>query len=281
VVRGTFSPARAWRPAVGARLARTLGHAKQAFLVLSAASNSQLRTANANATARSHRTNTKTVPPLRQRLHGRRRRLNPRDSASAREDSHVNSPCASHQRQNTWCRHVACEQSAGGRRQAVATAPAVSPLHPVQRGLTPRSSRAPTACHAGPAGGTRYIFASRARASRRRCRLNSNVRPHNRLSMRRHYQIDLPIAPYASAPALVPVFVTSPKKHRHHVERFGRYFLREMGAGGIMFEVSEEATSIDFKPYKAFLLHSQDRFVGAACLRYRKDQSEDKPWLFQ
>ena len=47
----------------------------------------------------------------------------------------------------------------------------------VQR-LTPRSSRAPTACHTGPAGGTRYIFAIRARAPRRWCRLNSNVRRH-------------------------------------------------------------------------------------------------------
>ena len=45
-----------------------------------------------------------------------------------------------------------------------------------QRCLTPRSSRAPRACHAGPAGGTRYIFATRARASHRWCRLNSNVR---------------------------------------------------------------------------------------------------------
>ena len=44
--------------------------------------------------------------------------------------------------------------------------------------LTPRSSRAPTACHAGPAGGTRYIFAIRARASHRWCRLNSNVSRH-------------------------------------------------------------------------------------------------------
>ena len=44
------------------------------------------------------------------------------------------------------------------------------------RCLTPRSSRAPTTCHAGPAGGTRYILASRARASHRRCQLNSNVR---------------------------------------------------------------------------------------------------------
>ena len=46
------------------------------------------------------------------------------------------------------------------------------------RCLTPCSSRAPPACPAGPAGGTRYIFASRARAPHRRCRLYSNVRPH-------------------------------------------------------------------------------------------------------
>ena len=31
VVRGAFSPARAWRPAVVARLARTLGHAGETF----------------------------------------------------------------------------------------------------------------------------------------------------------------------------------------------------------------------------------------------------------
>ena len=52
-----------------------------------------------------------------------------------------------------------------------------------KRCLTPRSSRAPTACHAGPAGGTRYIFAIRARASHRWCRLNSNVRLHEKLSL--------------------------------------------------------------------------------------------------
>ena len=48
----------------------------------------------------------------------------------------------------------------------------------VVQSLTPRSSRAPTACHAGPAGGTLYIVAIRARAPRRWCRLNSNVRLH-------------------------------------------------------------------------------------------------------
>ena len=47
------------------------------------------------------------------------------------------------------------------------------------RCLTPRSSRASTAGHAGPAGGKRYIVASRARASHRRCRFNSNVGQRN------------------------------------------------------------------------------------------------------
>jgi hypothetical protein len=51
-------------------------------------------------------------------------------------------------------------------------------LQPQQRCLTRRSSRAPTAGHAGPVGGTLYIFANRARASHRWCRLTSNVRQH-------------------------------------------------------------------------------------------------------
>ena len=64
-------------------------------------------------------------------------------------------------------------------------------INMAERCLTPRSSRAPTACHAGPAGGTRYIFAIRARASHRRCRLNSNVRPHTNRTrcVSRHTQV--------------------------------------------------------------------------------------------
>ena len=41
---------------------------------------------------------------------------------------------------------------------------------------TPRSSRAPTARDTLPVGGTRYIFANRARAPHRWCRLSSKVR---------------------------------------------------------------------------------------------------------
>ena len=45
------------------------------------------------------------------------------------------------------------------------------------QGLTPRSSRAPTAGHQARSGGTRYIFTSPGLASHRRCQLCSNVRP--------------------------------------------------------------------------------------------------------
>ncbi|CAD5373031.1 hypothetical protein RA210_U280006 [Rubrivivax sp. A210] len=45
------------------------------------------------------------------------------------------------------------------------------------RGLTPRSSGAPTAGHQGPACGTQCIFTARALASYRRRPLSSNVRP--------------------------------------------------------------------------------------------------------
>ena len=99
--------------------------------------------------------------------------------------------------------------------------------------------------------------------------------------MRRHYQIDLPIAGYKSSPRLVPVNVTSPMRLRSHLERFARYFLLEMNAGGMMFKASEAQTSPGFLQYKAFLFASQDRYVGGACFRFRDDQDVDTPWLFQ
>ena len=51
---------------------------------------------------------------------------------------------------------------------------------PCRRGLTTRSSGAPTAGHQARSGGTRYIFASPGLASCRRRPLSSNVRPLRR-----------------------------------------------------------------------------------------------------
>ena len=93
--------------------------------------------------------------------------------------------------------------------------------------------------------------------------------------MHRRYQIDLPIAPYTGTPLLVPVSVDSSRKLRVHVERFARYFLNEMQTGGIQFEAAESTHSLGFVEYKAFLFSFQDRFVGAACFRYRDDQDNE------
>ena len=51
---------------------------------------------------------------------------------------------------------------------------------PCKRGLTTRSSGAPTAGHQARSGGTRYIFASPGLASCRCRQLSSNVRPRRR-----------------------------------------------------------------------------------------------------
>ncbi len=56
-----------------------------------------------------------------------------------------------------------------------------SPTLRLPRGLTPRSSGPTAACHQGPVGGTLYIFAHRALASRRCGPLTSNVRPRPHL----------------------------------------------------------------------------------------------------
>ena len=99
--------------------------------------------------------------------------------------------------------------------------------------------------------------------------------------MQRYYRIDLPAAPNTHRPTLVSVTTRSSKQLRLHVERFARYFLREMNAGGLPFEASESELFSDFVPYKAFLFTSQGRYVGAACFRYREDQDPMVPWLFQ
>jgi hypothetical protein len=64
-----------------------------------------------------------------------------------------------------------------GFRSSVQVLPCFTITARHQRGLTRRSSRAPTAGHQARAGCTRYIVASPGLASHRRCRLSSNVRP--------------------------------------------------------------------------------------------------------
>ena len=66
-------------------------------------------------------------------------------------------------------------KASGAQRQAaVAREPEPQP----RRGLTRRSTGAPTAGHQAQAGGTRYIFTGPGLASCRRCPVTSNVRRH-------------------------------------------------------------------------------------------------------
>ena len=82
----------------------------------------------------------------------------------------------------------------------------------MQRSLTPRSSRAPTAGHQARSGGTRCIFASPGLASHRRCRLNSNVRLRKNRMLCRYRCLRPPLVQAKTrAPAeLKPVFRTCP-----------------------------------------------------------------------
>lgn len=95
-----------------------------------------------------------------------------------------------------------------------------------------------------------------------------------------HYLIDLPITRYSLETRHEIITVKSAKTLREHVERFSRYFLREMHFGSLQFEAAETLESLGFTEYKAYLFAAQDRYIGAACFRYRDDQNETFPWLF-
>jgi hypothetical protein len=99
------------------------------------------------------------------------------------------------------------------------------------------------------------------------------------ISVRSYYLINLPGAPFSSDVEMVEVVPSSSKTLRTSVERFARYFLREMHFGSIQFEAAETPDTLGFIPYKAFLFANQGRYIGAGCFRHREDQSHLRPWL--
>ena len=94
------------------------------------------------------------------------------------------------------------------------------------------------------------------------------------------YLIDVPAVNSSSSERLVPVYVKSLTALREHVERFARYFLREMNTGGIQFNAAETEKTWGYVPYKAFLFAREGHFVGAACFRYRDYEDKGNPWVF-
>lgn len=94
------------------------------------------------------------------------------------------------------------------------------------------------------------------------------------------YRIDLPTKKYSGKPAAIDVLPSSPMRMRTHVERFAKYFLREMHTGGLQFEAAEQSNSYGYRQYHGFLFSAEDRYVGAACFRHRPEQDTIKPWVF-
>ena len=95
-----------------------------------------------------------------------------------------------------------------------------------------------------------------------------------------YFRIDLPAAAFSASLRIERVEPTTRKALREHVERFARYFLREMHFNGLQFEAAESPQSVGYVPYRAFLFSLQGRYIGAGCFRLRDDQDPVVPWLF-
>lgn len=69
-----------------------------------------------------------------------------------------------------------------------------------------------------------------------------------------------------------PILVcrNSPENYRKSVERFARYFLREMNFDFIQYEAEENFLFPGYKPYHAYLFHNRTRFLGACCFRFNE-----------
>jgi hypothetical protein len=196
VVRGTFSPARAWRPAVVSRLARTLGLAWRTLWPASRIS-AYRRGLNSRETAEPQgeghlkwlRSNQTGSPSKRRR----RRRASNKNPDHMRTEHQLKAVIAA--------RRKGCQSVRGAAGQALprSSRPPQRRLksrrtnagsaereasvagqqeNQTRRGLTLRSTGAPTAGHQARAGGTRYSFTGPGLASCRWCPVSSNVRRH-------------------------------------------------------------------------------------------------------
>jgi hypothetical protein len=93
-----------------------------------------------------------------------------------------------------------------------------------------------------------------------------------------YYAMALPPVDGAPRPSPELVDPASPRSMRDHVERFARYFLRELGTGGIQFEASETRDDPDYVPYEAYLFNDGQRHFGACCFRLRNYKNAPASW---
>lgn len=105
-----------------------------------------------------------------------------------------------------------------------------------------------------------------------------------------YYTISLPVSSKIDTRSPLLVTPDSPKQFRQYVEKFARYFLREMRTDGIQFEASETVESVGYVPYEAYLFHDlahdlpdedsspKQRCFGACCFRWREYEKAPPEW---
>ena len=239
MVRGTFSPARAWRLAVGPASTRTLGLAATTVQYASrvSACRRELNSHNGEAAKASTRDIDANVETRRKRATssasssellapGRNLLLRRRGAIASHRPGQLRggigfqsvrgaaAPSIEASTRPVRCggsktilQSIRCGQ-AGARVSGYPSTGART----VQRGLTLRPRRGPTASHQARATGTVYIFRGPGLAACRWARLNSNVRPQQpQPRASRHFHVPLPDRRSAAAGALYLV-------HRAHTQ---------------------------------------------------------------
>lgn len=93
-----------------------------------------------------------------------------------------------------------------------------------------------------------------------------------------YYTVTLPLVDGAARTSLELVEPTSPRQLRDQVERFARYFLREMHTGGIQFEAAENPETLGYRRYAAYLFYDGNRYFGASCFRWREWEDAAASW---
>jgi hypothetical protein len=93
------------------------------------------------------------------------------------------------------------------------------------------------------------------------------------------YTIRLPVYRAKEASPIL-VLPSSHLQFRKNVERFARYFLREMNYSGIQFEAAETPSTLGYVKYEAYLFHAKEHFIGAGCFRWREWENAAASWSF-
>ncbi len=105
-----------------------------------------------------------------------------------------------------------------------------------------------------------------------------------------YYDIKLPVSSKTVTCSPMLILPDSPKQFREYVERFARYFLRELRTDRIQFEAAETKESMGYIPYEAYLFHdlardlleedvkAKQRYFGACCFRWREWEDAPAGW---